>query len=203
MMLGTVSYTKQQLIVILNKPVGNGNHADASLILSRQLIPAMLNILNGTVAPQNVLNAIASANALVGAATIPMTIKPNTATGQQMVSLAGLLESFNSGSLTPGCIALRLIAENDENREEGFFESIAPNPFTSTTFIRYQLPVERKVTIAVYNYLGQPLTTLVNEIQAAGSYTVEFNADNLPVGVYTCRIQAGEYISTQKILLIK
>ncbi|HZG00480.1 MAG TPA: Ig-like domain-containing protein [Chitinophagales bacterium] len=203
MTLGTVSYTKQQLIMLLNKPVGNGNKADASLILVKQLIAAKLNILNGVVASQQVLDCIAAAEALIGASNLPMNVKVNTALGQQMVSVAACLEQFNLGYLNDGCTpALRVDEQSEESLGDHVIETVAPNPFTSTTTISYQLPYEMNVTIEVYNYLGQRIETLVNETQS-GTHSVVFNAGNLPSGFYQIRMQAGEYTSTRKLVLMK
>ena len=65
-----------------------------------------------------------------------------------------------------------------------------PNPFNPSTTIRYALPVESKVSISIYNLLGQEITTLVNDIQSSGYHEVLFNASNLSSGVYLFRINA-------------
>jgi cytoskeletal protein CcmA (bactofilin family) len=83
-----------------------------------------------------------------------------------------------------------------------------PNPFNPTTNISFQLPENSKVTIAVYDILGNRVRTLVNENKAAGYYTVQWNGLNdngmsLSSGTYFYQIQAGQYISTKKMLLIK
>ncbi len=82
-----------------------------------------------------------------------------------------------------------------------------PNPFNPTTTIKYQLPVEGKVTITVYNMLGQVVQVLTDEIQSAGYKSVEWNASALgggfASGLYFYRIQAGNFIETKKLLLLK
>jgi hypothetical protein len=82
-------------------------------------------------------------------------------------------------------------------------EQNSPNPFTGSTLIRYRLPVYCRVTLKVYNALGREVRTLVDEQQHAGTYSVVFNAGNLPEGVYYCRLQSGEYYDTRKFLLLK
>ena len=65
-----------------------------------------------------------------------------------------------------------------------------PNPFNPSTVIRYQLPVQSRVTLSVYNILGQLVNILVDEIKDAGYRSVEWDAGNLSSGVYFYRIQA-------------
>ena len=78
-----------------------------------------------------------------------------------------------------------------------------PNPFNPTTIIHYGFPSAQHVTVQVYNTLGQLITTLVDKMQSAGSYSVSFDAHNLPSGMYIYRLKAGNYIQTKKMMLIK
>jgi hypothetical protein len=82
-----------------------------------------------------------------------------------------------------------------------------PNPFNPNTTIQYNLENAVHVTLRVYNLLGSEVAILVNDYQEAGSYKVIFdigNLDNsLANGVYFYRLQAGEFVSTKKIVLLK
>jgi hypothetical protein len=78
-----------------------------------------------------------------------------------------------------------------------------PNPFNPTTKISYSLPKSSLVQLKIFNLLGQEIATLVNEEKPAGNYEVNFNASNLPSGVYLYKIQAGDYIETKKMILLK
>ena len=78
-----------------------------------------------------------------------------------------------------------------------------PNPFNPSTIIKYSLKDDGKVTLKIYNSLGEEVRTLVNEIKPAGNYEVEFNASNLPSGVYIYSIQSGEFVSSKKMILLK
>jgi hypothetical protein len=78
-----------------------------------------------------------------------------------------------------------------------------PNPFNPSTTIRYQLPQSATVSLKIYDVLGREVQTLVNERQAAGQYSVPFNADGLASGVYFYRLQAGSFVQTKKMMLIK
>ncbi|MHA2101430.1 MAG: T9SS type A sorting domain-containing protein, partial [Candidatus Kariarchaeaceae archaeon] len=78
-----------------------------------------------------------------------------------------------------------------------------PNPFNPSTIIKYQIPQLSFVTIKVYDVLGSEIITLVNEEKPLGSYEVEFNAANLPSGIYFYRLQAGNFVETKKMVLMK
>ena len=95
-----------------------------------------------------------------------------------------------------------------------------PNPFNPVTKIKYTIPNTHSplpggaggglVTLKVYDVLGREVTTLVNETKQPGAYEVEFNANNLPTGVYFYRLkatpiggQAVEFIHTRKMILLK
>lgn len=78
-----------------------------------------------------------------------------------------------------------------------------PNPFNPSTMISYQVPVNSKVRLEVFNMLGQSVALLVNEQQAAGSHTVRFDASALTSGMYLYRIHATGFNQTRKMMLIK
>jgi hypothetical protein len=78
-----------------------------------------------------------------------------------------------------------------------------PNPFNPSTVISYQLPVNSIVTLKVYDLLGREVATLVDEYKPAGRYEVEFDAGNLASGSYFYKLQAGEFIETKKLILMK
>ena len=78
-----------------------------------------------------------------------------------------------------------------------------PNPFNPETNLRFNIPNDGKVEIAVYNVYGSEIAKLANSYYQAGSYVVKFNADNLPGGVYFARMFAQDFQQTQKIVLVK
>jgi hypothetical protein len=78
-----------------------------------------------------------------------------------------------------------------------------PNPFNPTTKIKYAVPQPSQVQIKVFDVLGNEIETLVNEEKSAGTYEITWDAASLPSGVYFYRLQAGEFIETKKMLLLK
>jgi hypothetical protein len=78
-----------------------------------------------------------------------------------------------------------------------------PNPFNPTTTIKYSIADDGFVKLAVYNMLGEQVSTLVNNIQKAGKYEVNFNASGLSSGVYVYKIEAANYTASKKLMLMK
>jgi flagellar hook assembly protein FlgD len=83
-----------------------------------------------------------------------------------------------------------------------------PNPFNPVTTLRYELPEQTHVNITIYDMLGRKVKTLINQTQDAGYRSVIWEATNdygkpVSAGIYLYQIQAGEYNSTQKMVLLK
>jgi hypothetical protein len=78
-----------------------------------------------------------------------------------------------------------------------------PNPFNPSTTIKFSLPVDRFVSLKVYDMLGREVATLMSEEVHAGTYQREWDATRFASGVYYYRIAAGEYLDTKKTVLIK
>ncbi|MCK9425475.1 MAG: YCF48-related protein [Ignavibacteriaceae bacterium] len=78
-----------------------------------------------------------------------------------------------------------------------------PNPFNPVTTIQYEIPSLEHVSIKIYDMLGRQVAILVDEQKPAGSYHIEFDAHSLPSGVYFYRLQAGSFVETKKLVLLK
>ncbi|MBS1518012.1 MAG: SBBP repeat-containing protein, partial [Bacteroidetes bacterium] len=78
-----------------------------------------------------------------------------------------------------------------------------PNPFNPSTMIKYEIKIDGLVTLKVYNILGTEVASLVNEVKQAGRYEAEFNGSNLGSGIYYYRLQAGDFVETKRMVLLK
>lgn len=78
-----------------------------------------------------------------------------------------------------------------------------PNPFNPATRITYSIPENAKVSLKVFNLLGQEVATLVSQDQTKGNYVALFEADRMATGVYFYRLEAGKFTETKKMLLLK
>ncbi len=80
-----------------------------------------------------------------------------------------------------------------------------PNPFNPATTIKFEIPQTARVVLKVYNILGKEVATLLDKEEQTGSYTIEFSTsgNQLASGVYFYRLQAGSFIATKKLILMK
>ena len=78
-----------------------------------------------------------------------------------------------------------------------------PNPFNPSTKIKFAVPEKSNVVIKIYDILGSEIVTLVNEEMDAGWYQRSFNANGISSGVYLFRMEAGNYVNTKKMILLR
>ena len=78
-----------------------------------------------------------------------------------------------------------------------------PNHFNPVTSIQYAIANKQFVTLKVYDILGKEITTLINENKEAGNYSVDFNAVELPSGVYIYQLSTADFTQIKKMILTK
>ena len=94
--------------------------------------------------------------------------------------------------------------ENEESIPTEFtLEQNYPNPFNPTTTISFSIPVEGNVSLKIYNLIGQEIAVLVNENLSEGNYLFNWNGENQPSGIYFYKLQAGSFVDTKKMILLK
>lgn len=86
---------------------------------------------------------------------------------------------------------------------EHYLFSNFPNPFNNLSTIKYYIPATSRVIIKIFNTLGEEIETLIDEVKPSGMYQVTWIAKDLPSGVYYYRIQAGSFVQTKKMILLK
>ena len=96
-----------------------------------------------------------------------------------------------------------LKTENDASLKIFCLSQNYPNPFNPVTKIQFTVPHNEAVKIKVYDFLGAEITTLVNRELNSGSYEVDFNGKTLASGIYFVRMEAGKFVETKKIVLLK
>ena len=108
-----------------------------------------------------------------------------------------LLFDYFTRSGTPNAV-------EDETENIGGFELSAnfPNPFNPSTEISFSLQKAGNASLQVFNLMGQKVATLVDGFMAAGPHHIQFHAGNLPAGVYFYRLEAADFVSTRKMILM-
>jgi len=111
--------------------------------------------------------------------------------------------------LTPNAVVIR---ENNAVSVSGsgnsfinnyILEQNYPNPFNPGTIISFSIPNSGFTQLKIYDALGTEINSLVNEYKQSGNYDIEFNAENLPTGIYFYRLISGNYSDTKKMILLK
>lgn len=95
------------------------------------------------------------------------------------------------------------ISGNAGFNSEYYLTQNYPNPFNPLTTIEYAIPGKSLVTLKIYDVLGNEIVTLVNANRNKGIYSLNFNAEGLPSGVYFYKLQAGSFFDVKKMLLLK
>ena len=108
-----------------------------------------------------------------------------------------LLDDLELSGISP-------VLENEANQLEAFeLLQNYPNPFNPSTKISFALPSKLYAVLDVFDVLGQKVVTLVAEELSPGSHIYQWNADSKPPGVYFCRLSAGSFAQTKKLILVK
>jgi hypothetical protein len=114
------------------------------------------------------------------------------------------LAKVNAGYVAKGGTALVTGIKNVNNLPGSYsLSQNYPNPFNPTTNIKFTLQKASNVTLAIYNVLGQKVSTLVSSFMREGSYSFQFDGSKLASGVYFYRIDAGSFNSVKKMILMK
>ncbi|MGB5288936.1 MAG: T9SS type A sorting domain-containing protein [Ignavibacteriaceae bacterium] len=126
------------------------------------------------------------------------------------VYIEDFIPSGSGGLMTPNAVVIRVVNpssvsgdDNSSNLNNFVLEQNYPNPFNPSTTIAFDLKQTARVTLEVFNTLGQKVATVVNGKMAAGLHEVTFDASNLASGIYLYRMSTAEITLTNKMLLMK
>jgi hypothetical protein len=127
-----------------------------------------------------------------------VAISPSGATSYVTFAALNTVLFLQTGSVTG-------VNEKNEASVPGPFSLSQnyPNPFNPSTTIEFALPREEHVTLKVYNLVGTEVATLVNRKFPAGKHKAEWNGQNFPSGVYFYRLEAGDFMQTRKLTLVR
>jgi len=119
-----------------------------------------------------------------------------------------LVDPFSIPGVKTEIESITNITEEFNNPETFYLSQNYPNPFNPDTKIKFSIPQDlkretRDVTLKVYDVLGNEVATLVNEYKPSGIYEVEFDGKDLVSGIYFYKLQAGYFVETKKMVLLK
>jgi hypothetical protein len=126
-----------------------------------------------------------------------VTLRQGTATSAPTLVIDGIRVSRSWASILTGVESGENVLPSQVSLSQNY-----PNPFNPSTTISYQLPKASNVTLLIFNALGQRVATLVEGGQKAGFHKVQWNA-SVPSGIYFYRLQAGQYMETRAMTLLK
>jgi hypothetical protein len=146
-------------------------------------------------------------------------IAANATAGEKInLSLQNVVANDATGaamSLNPQAASLAVsgttgIDSNEETSAPTSYRLLQnhPNPFNAGTLIKYEIPQAGPVSMKIYNLTGQEILELVNVVQSPGRYQINWDGRDsqgkiVPSGVYFCRIQAGSFVQTQRMIVIR
>ena len=110
-------------------------------------------------------------------------------------------DATETGYFAPGTSEVAVRVDNTPLRFN--LEQNYPNLFNPSTTIKFELPQSSQVKLIVYDLLGRQVSVLVNERKMPGSYEVKFDGSNLASGLYFYKLQAGDFVQSKRLLLLK
>jgi hypothetical protein len=119
--------------------------------------------------------------------------------GDELIDLKGDIPAFENNQL----YMVSSLTEAVALPETFSLDRAYPNPFNPVTTLSFAIPVDSEVFLSVYNLQGREVSTLIDANMDAGYHSVVWNADSHASGVYFVKMVAGEFVNTQKLMLIK
>jgi hypothetical protein len=212
----TISHTTSQTGNASASPVGLGPGQTSTLAIKVSLPTDSVLVFSVRTASANAFDALVlavdSVNASYFSGLADWSVqKVNLRAGNHVLTwtakgaFAGVLNAvWVDNVFFPGATAMTSVAAAAPAVPRTFvLNQNFPNPFNPSTSIRYALPHRSYVTLTVFNTLGQQVAQLVDGEIDAGYHEIQFNANNLASGVYFYRMQAGSFVETKSLCILK
>ena len=179
---------KDTTVTITN--TGNDTLKISSIASSRSTFTARPTAWS--IAPgQSFADTLRFASITVGADSAFLVIQSNSGSSPDTVKVSGIAKPITNVEQLTGLPKVYALSQN------------YPNPFNPSTTISFSLPRSGFTTLKIYDLMGREVTTIVSEELPAGTYSRQWNAANISSGIYFYRLQAGSFIVTKKLLLLK
>ena len=149
---------------------------------------------------------------LIGKHRVPydVSVSFSSATGIQMLNLAAILNSYNSGSLnTTPCAGIPASITkgnpvNEINKDALQYPlTVFPNPASGNATISFSLPQQEKVSIKIFDSNGRLISTIADRNFAAGEHQLKWESAKFNSGTYVVRLQSQTTIQTKKLVVVK
>ena len=119
--------------------------------------------------------------------------------GGELINLEGDIPAFENNQL----FMVSNLTESVALPETFSLDRAYPNPFNPTTTLSFAIPIDSEVFLSVYNLQGREVSTLIDANMDAGYHSIVWDANSYASGVYFVKMVAGEFVNTQKLMLIK
>jgi hypothetical protein len=124
-------------------------------------------------------------------------------TGSIRIEASDANESPKDVTVTQGGTTTFVEQLTSEIPSEFHLSQNYPNPFNPVTTIEFSIPKSAPVILTIFNSLGMEIEVLVNQYLPPGRYRTQWAAQNMPSGVYFCRIRSAEFTETKKLILLR
>ena len=118
--------------------------------------------------------------------------------GDKLIDLDGDIPTWSDNGLFMVSSLSQVIVPEAYSLSQAY-----PNPFNPTTTLSFAIPIDSEVILSIYNLQGREISSLINGNMEAGYHSIVWDANSYASGVYFVKMMAGEYVNTQKLMLIK
>ena len=119
--------------------------------------------------------------------------------GDELINLEGDIPAFENNQL----YMVSSLTEAITLPETFSLDRAYPNPFNPTTTLSFAIPIDSEVILSIYNLQGREVSSLIDGKMDAGYHSIVWDANSYASGVYFVKMIAGEFVNTQKLMLIK